>query len=181
MGISLHDFFASLWTFGKPVAAVPSFLEPGSLLSGAYKQGHSWPLASGDALVEGDSCFGVNPALLTRQCTFGRLLSAVTQAGGWQRRCLLCWQMLGRVTSLMPSEPARASEVHSVPVAWGREPVGSLCITNDAQAPTRSPESCGLVIRSARLLQPHHAARAKSERCQKNEASGQVQPFVKRK
>lgn len=67
--------------FCKPV------VEPQSFLLGPYKQERTCPPASEDAVLAGDSCFGVNPALLTRQSTFGRLPSGVTRAGGWQRRC----------------------------------------------------------------------------------------------
>lgn len=92
--------------FCKPV------VEPQSFLLGPYKQERTCPPASEDALLAGDSCFGVNPALLTRQSTFGRLPSGVTRAvagRGDAQRCLLCWQTLIRLTSLMQSKPARGA------------------------------------------------------------------------
>lgn len=71
----------------EAVAEVSSFLGPQSLLWGPYKRERSCPSTGEDALVGGDSCFAVSPALLTAQSAFGALPPEVTQAGSWQQRC----------------------------------------------------------------------------------------------
>lgn len=104
LGLALHGFFSFLRTFSKPVAEVSSFLEPQSLLSGPYEQGRSRPSAGEDAVVAGDWCFGVSPALLTAQGALGGLPSQVTQVGSWRRRC-----------AALPAALADADQVNQPP------------------------------------------------------------------